>query len=87
MEFITSVEQSDYDLPQIVSPESTVFFGGTIIHPEDGGTFEKFFDEMFWQQTTKNDSKYFSSKIRLRGKDDRGYLWAEFREFMQLHIT
>lgn len=79
MEFITSVEQSDYDLPQVVSPASTVFFGGNVIHPEDGATFEKFFDEMFWQQQTRNDSKYFSSKIRLRGKNDRGYLWAEFR--------
>ena len=79
MEFATSVEQSDYDLPQVVSPASTVFFGGNIIHPEDGGKFEEFFDEMFWQQQTRNDSKYFSSKIRLRGKNDRGYLWAEFR--------
>ena len=79
MEFATSVDESDYDLPQVISPASTVFFGGNVIHPEDGEKFEKFFDEMFWQQNTRNDSKYFSSKIRLRGKDDRGYLWAEFR--------
>ena len=79
MEFVTSVEESDYDLPQIVNPASTVFFGGNIIHPEDGEKFEEFFDEMFWQQKTRSDSKYFSNKIRLRGKDDRGYLWAEFR--------
>lgn len=79
LEFVTSVEQSDYDLPQVVSPASTVFFGGNIIHPEDGGKFEEFFDEMFWQQNTRCDSKYFSTKIRLRGKNDRGYLWAEFR--------
>ncbi len=79
LKFETSVEQSDYDLPQVVSPASTVFFGGNVIHPEDGGKFEEFFDEMFWQQNTINDSKYFSTKIRLRGKNDRGYLWAEFR--------
>ena len=79
MEFVASVEESDYDLPQVITPASTAFFGGNMIHPEDGEKFEKFFDEMFWLQQTKNDSKYFSSKIRLRGKDDRGYLWAEFR--------
>ena len=79
MEFVASVEESDYDLPQVITPASTAFFGGNMIHPEDGEKFEKFFDEMFWLQHTKNDSKYFSSKIRLRGKDDRGYLWAEFR--------
>ena len=79
MEFVGSVETSDYDLPQVVSPASTVFFGGNFVHPEDGGKFEKFFDEMFWLQQTRNDSKYFSSKVRLRGKGDRGYLWAEFR--------
>ena len=79
MEFVGSVEVSDYDLPQIVSPASTAFFGGNFIHPDDGEKFEKFFDEMFWQQQTRNDSKFFSNKVRLRGKGDRGYLWAELR--------
>ena len=82
LEFIASVEESDYDLPQIVQPASSVFFGGNVIHPDDGEKFELFFDEIFWQQKTRNDSKFFSSKIRLRGKGDRGYLWAEFRLLM-----
>ena len=77
--FIASVETSDYDLPQIISPASTAFFGGNMIHPDDGENFAKFLDEMFWQQKTYNDSKFFSNKLRLRGKGDRGYLWAEFR--------
>ena len=79
MEFTSPVEQSDYDLPQIAAPASTVFFGGKTIHPDDKTKFEKFFDEMFWLQNTKNDYKFFSNKIRLRGKEGRGYLWAEFR--------
>ena len=79
MEFITPVEQSDYDLPQVVDPASTFFFGGDMVHPEDGEKLEKFFDEAFWQQGIRNSSKIFSKKIRLRGKDNRGYLWAEFR--------
>ena len=82
LEFIASVGESDYDLPQIVQPASSVFFGGNVIHPDDGEKFELFFDEIFWQQKTRNDSKFFSSKIRLRGKGDRGYLWAEFRLLM-----
>ena len=79
LEFMSPVESSDYDLPQIAEPASTVFFGGNVVHPEDSEKFEKFFDEMFWLQGTKNDSKFFSNKVRLRGKEDRGYLWAEFR--------
>ncbi len=79
MEFTAPVEQSDYDLPQFVNNASTALFGGNFVHPDDGEKFEKFLDEMFWLQETRNDSKYFSNKVRLRGKGDRGYLWAEFR--------
>ena len=79
MEFLTPVEHSDYALPQVAEPASTVFFGGNFVHPDDGEKFSKFFDDMFWLQRTRNDSKLFSNKIRLLGKDDRGYLWAELR--------
>ncbi|MBO4401175.1 MAG: GGDEF domain-containing protein [Selenomonadaceae bacterium] len=79
LEFVTPVENSDYALPQSAMPASTVFFGGNVVHPDDGEKFAKFFDEMFWLQKTTNDSKFFSNKIRLLGKEDRGYLWAELR--------
>ena len=79
MEFITPVENCDYDLPQSASPASSLMLGGGLIHPDDGGEFGTFFDEMFWMQDTKNDYKYFSTKLRLRGKEQRSYLWAELR--------
>lgn len=79
MEFTTPVESTDYDLPQSAFPASSLFFGSDLIHPDDSGEFSTFFDEMFWMQDTKNDYKYFTTKIRLRGKDNRGYLWAELR--------
>ena len=79
LEFVTPVEQSDYELPQIAVPASTVFFRGNVVHEDDHEKFAKFFDDMFWLQDTKNDSKFYSNKIRLLGKGDRGYLWAELR--------
>ena len=79
LEFVTPVEQSDYELPQVAVPASTVFFRGNVVHADDHEKFAKFFDDMFWLQDTKNDSKFYSNKIRLLGKGDRGYLWAEFR--------
>lgn len=79
MEFAAPVEHSDYDLPQIAMPASSVFFGGKILHPDDREKFEEFFDQMFWLQSATNDQKFYSNKIRLLGKGDRGYLWAELR--------
>ena len=79
LKFTVPVENSDYDLPQIASPASTLFFGGNTIHPDDVGKFEEFFNEMFWLQGTRNDSQFFSAKIRLLGKNRKDYLWAEFR--------
>lgn len=79
LEFVTPVEHSDYALPQVAAPASTVFFRGNFIHADDKGKFEDFFDDMFWLQKTINDSRFYSNKIRLLGKGDRGYLWAELR--------
>ena len=79
IEFTTSVESSDYDLPQVACPASTVFFGGNTIHVDDREKFETFFNEMFWMQNMKNDYQFFSAKIRLLGKNRTDYLWAEFR--------
>ena len=79
MEFMSPVENSDYDLPQTVSLASSVFFRGDVIHPDDREIFEKFFDQMFWLQDARNDSKLFITKARLRGKDGNGYLWVEIR--------
>ena len=79
MEFMAPVENSDYDLPQIATPASSVFFRGDVIHPDDSEIFETFFDQMFWNQDTKNDHKLFITKARLRGRGGNGYLWAEFR--------
>ena len=79
MEFMAPVENSDYDLPQLSTPASSVFFRGDIIHPDDREIFETFFDQMFWNQDTKNDHKLFITKARLRGRGGNGYLWAEFR--------
>ena len=79
LEFTASVENSEYALPQVASPASTLFFGGDTIHPDDLEKFETFFNEMFWLQGTRNDYQFFSSKIRLIGKNHKDYLWAEFR--------
>lgn len=79
MEFTAPVENADYDLQQKAAPASSVFFRGDIIHPDDRENFEAFFDQMFWNQTTKNDHKLFITKVRLRGRGGNGYLWAEFR--------
>lgn len=87
LEFVTSVDHSDYKLPQTACPASSVFFGGNVIHEEDRGKFESFFDEMFWLQGTKNDYKFFSEKIRLLAKDGRSYLWAEFRLLLYFDET
>ncbi len=79
LEFTASVENSEYDLPQIASPASTLFFGGDTIHPDDREKFENFFNEMFWMQGMRNDYQLFTAKIRLLGKNKTDYLWAEFR--------
>ncbi len=79
LEFTTPVENSDYALPQTASPASSVFFGGDVIHHDDREKFENFFNEMFWLQSTHNDYKFFSSKIRLMAREHSSYLWAEFR--------
>ena len=79
LEFTASVENSEYALPQIASPASTLFFGGATIHPDDIEKFENFFNEMFWMQGIRNDYHFFSAKIRLLGKNRKDYLWAEFR--------
>ncbi|MBQ9487929.1 MAG: GGDEF domain-containing protein [Selenomonadaceae bacterium] len=79
LEFMSPVEHCDYDLPQSVSPASSAFFRGDIIHPDDREIFETFLDQMFWMQDTKNDHKLFITKARLRAKGGNGYLWVEFR--------
>ncbi len=87
MEFMAPVENADYDLPQVATPASSVFFRGDIIHPDDREIFETFFDQMFWQQDTKNDHKLFITKARLRGNGGNGYLWAEFRLVLYFNET
>lgn len=80
LEFTTSVEHSDYELPQKASLASTCFWGGELIHPDDRMEFNEFLDKMFWlKQSTTVDKRVFSSKVRLKGKEDRGYLWTELR--------
>ena len=80
LEFTTSVEHSDYDLQQTVNPASTFLFGGDFIHPDDSADFNNFLDKMFWLQRSDNiDYRVFSIKVRLKGKEDRGYLWTEMR--------
>ncbi len=79
LEFTTPVETSDYKLPQISCPASTYFWGGSFIHPDDSEEFSQFLDEMFWLNMIQNDYRFFSRKVRLLGREDRGYLWAELR--------
>lgn len=79
LEFTAPVESSDYDLPQVACPASNVFFRGDMIHVDDLDKFEDFFNNMFWLKDTKNDYKFFSTKVRLMGKGHSGYLWAEIR--------
>ncbi|MBR6013484.1 MAG: GGDEF domain-containing protein [Selenomonadaceae bacterium] len=87
LEFTSSVENSEYDLVQTACPASTVFFRGDVIHSDDREKFENFFNEMFWQQKTKNDYKFFSSKIRLLSKEKTGYLWVEIRLLLYFDET
>lgn len=80
LEFTTNVEHSDYELPQKANPASTFLFGGDFIHPDDSVEFNDFLDKMFWLQHSKDtDYRVFSIKVRLKGREDRGYLWTELR--------
>ena len=80
LEFTTSVEHSDYDLPQKANPASTCFWGGELIHPDDRTDFNDFLDKMFWlKQFDKIEHRVFSNKIRLKGKTGDDYLWTEIR--------
>ena len=80
LEFTSSTDNSDYDFPQKANPASTYFWGGELIHPEDRSNFNDFLDKMFWlKQYDEVDHRVFTSKIRLKGKSDLGYLWTEIR--------
>ena len=80
LEFSTSVEHSDYDIPQRANPASTCFWGGELIHPDDREDFNEFLDKMFWLKNFDEiDHRVFSSKIRLKSKGDESYLWTEIR--------
>ena len=78
LQFTTDVENSEYDLPQQTRMASTFFWGSEHIHPEDSEEFNSFLDEMFWVKHS-GDYKFFSKKVRLLGKDGKGYLWSEIR--------
>ena len=80
LEFTTSVEHSDYDLPQSANPASTCFWGGDLVHPDDREEFNEFLNKMFWlKKFDKVEHRLFSTKIRLKGKNDESYLWTEIR--------
>ena len=80
LQFKTSVEDSDYDFPPIINPASTFLFGSNFIHSEDSTNFNNFLDKMFWlQHSDEIDYRVFSTKLRLKGKSDKGYLWSEMR--------
>ena len=88
LKFTSSVKNADYDFPQIANPASTFLFGGDFIHPEDSAEFNDFLDKMFWLKHSDSvDYRVFSIKVRLKGKDDCGYLWSELRLVVYLDDT